>query len=130
MNNESIPEHLNRLSGRVVNAAYKVHKTLGPGLLESVYEVCLVHELTKSGIIAERQVPLPVVYDELKLEAGFRVDVFVERQLVVELKAVEGLLPIHRAQVLTYLKLSGRRLGMLINFNVPVLREGIRRVIL
>lgn len=130
MNDESIPEHLNRLSGRVVNAAYKVHKTLGPGLLESVYEVCLVHELTKSGIIAERQVPLPVVYDELKLEAGFRVDVFVEHQLVVELKAVEGLLPVHRAQVLTYLKLSGRRLGLLINFNVPVLREGIWRVIL
>jgi len=125
-----MPEHLNRLSGRVVNAAYMVHKTLGPALLESVYEVCLTHELTKSGIIAERQVPLPVVYDELKLEAGFRVDVFVERQLVVELKAVEGLLPIHRAPVLTYLKLSGRRLGLLINFNVPILKEGIRRVIL
>lgn len=130
MNNRTIPEHLNRLSGRVVHAAYKVHETLGPGLLESVYEVCLVHELTKMGINAERQVPLPVVYDELKLEAGFRIDVLVERRLVVELKAVEALLPVHRAQVITYLKLSGYRLGLLMNFNVAVLKDGIRRVIM
>ena len=99
-------------------------------MLESVYEVCLAHELTKSGLRTERQVPLPVVYDDLKLEAGFRIDLLVERQLIVELKAVEGLLPVHQAQVLTYLKLSGYRLGLLINFNVPVLREGIRRVVL
>lgn len=130
MNNKPLPEQLNRLSGRVVHAAYKVHETLGPGLLESVYEICLIHELKKIGTSAERQVPLPVVYDELRLEAGYRVDVVVEHQLVVELKAVEGLLPVHRAQVLTYLKLSGYRLGLLINFNVPVLKEGIRRVIL
>ena len=81
MNNRPLPEILNRLSGRVVHAAYKVHETLGPGLLESVYEVCLMHELTKSGVHAERQVPLPVIYDELKLEAGFRIDLLVERQL-------------------------------------------------
>src|SRR2546423_14408877 len=130
MNNKPLPEAINHLSGRVVHAAYKVHETLGPGLLESVYEVCLMHELTKSDIRVERQVPLPVVYDELKLEAGFRIDLLVERQLVVELKAVEGLLPVHQAQVLTYLKLSGYRLGLLINFNVPVLKDGIRRVIL
>src|SRR5215207_6606877 len=111
MSNQPLPEHINGLSGRVVHAAYKVHETLGPGLLESVYEVCLVHELTKMGMYSERQVPLPVVYDELKLEAGFRIDVLVERRLVVELKAVEVLLPVHRAQVLTYLKLSGYRLG-------------------
>ena len=130
MNNHTIPEHINRLSGRVVHAAYKVHETLGPGLLESVNEVCLAHELTKMGIFSERQVPLPVVYDELKLEAGFRIDVLVERRLVVELKAVEALLPVHRAQVLTYLKLSGYRLGLLMNFNVAVLKDGIRRVIM
>ncbi|MFL6336898.1 MAG: GxxExxY protein [Pyrinomonadaceae bacterium] len=130
MTNHIIPEHLNSLSGCVVHAAYKVHNTLGPGLLESVYEVCLVHELTKMGINSERQVALPVVYDELKLEAGFRIDVLVERRLIVELKAVEALLPVHRAQVLTYLKLSGYRLGLLVNFNVAVLKDGIRRVIM
>ena len=130
MNKPPITEHLNRLSGRVVHASYKVHETLGPGLLESVYEVCLIHELTKMGIQTERQVPLPVVYDDSKLEAGFRIDVLVERQLVVELKAVEGLTPVHQAQVLTYLKPTGFRLGLLINFNVAVLKDGIRRVIL
>lgn len=125
-----LPEALNRLSGRTVHAAYKVHETLGPGLLESVYEVCLAHELAKCGMHVARQVPLPVIYNELKLEAGFRIDLLVERQLVVELKAVEVLLPVHQAQVLTYLKLSGYRLGLLINFNVPVLKEGLRRVVL
>jgi GxxExxY protein len=123
MNNEHIPEHLNRLSGRVVHAAYKVHKALGPGLLESVYEVCLVHELTKSRIFAERQVSLPVVYDELKLEAGFRIDVLVEHRLIVELKAVEGLLPVHQAQVLTYLKLSGHRLGCSLTLTCRCLKK-------
>lgn len=130
MNCGAVPENLNRLSGRVVHAAYTVHTILGPGLLESVYEICLLHELTKSGIHAERQVPLPVVYDGLKLEAGFRIDVLVERQLVVELKASEVLLPVHQAQVLTYLKLSGYRLGLLINFNVGMLKDGVRRVVL
>ena len=130
MNKSPITERLNRLSGRVVHAAYKVHEALGPGLLESVYEVCLIHELAKTGIQTERQVPLPVVYDDIKLEAGFRIDVLVEHQLIVELKAVEGLTPVHQAQVLTYLKLSGLRLGLLINFNVAVLKDGIRRVIL
>ncbi|MET0649938.1 MAG: GxxExxY protein [Pyrinomonadaceae bacterium] len=130
MNNQPMPEYINHLSGRVIHAAYKIHQTLGPGLLESVYEVCLVHELTKMGINSERQVPLPVLYDELKLEAGFRIDVLVERRLVLELKSVEALLPVHRAQVLTYLKLSGYRLGLLINFNVAVLKDGIRRLIM
>ena len=98
MNKPPITGHLNRLSGRVVHASYKVHATLGPGLLESVYEVCLIHELTKMGIRTERQVPLPVIYDDTKLEAGFRIDVLVERQLLVELKAVEGLTPVHQAR--------------------------------
>ena len=130
MNKPPIAEHLNRLSGRVVHASYKVHEALGPGLLESVYEVCLTHELTKMGIQTERQVPLPVIYDDTKLDAGFRIDVLVERQLIIELKAVEALMPVHQAQVLTYLKLTGFRLGLLINFNVAVLKDGIRRVIL
>jgi GxxExxY protein len=130
MNKPPITEHLNRLSGRVVHASYKVHETLGPGLLESVYEVCLIHELTRMGIQTQRQVPLPVIYDNTKLEAGFRIDVLAERQLVIELKAVEGLTPVHQAQVLTYLKLTGLRLGLLINFNVAILKDGIRRVIL
>jgi GxxExxY protein len=130
MNKPPITEQLNRLSGRVVHASYKVHEALGPGLLESVYEVCLIHELTKMSIQAERQVPLPVIYDDTKLDAGFRIDVLVERQLVVELKAVEALTPVHQAQVLTYLKLTGFRLGLLINFNVAMLKDGIRRVIL
>jgi GxxExxY protein len=129
MNKHPFTEHLNRLSGRVVHASYIVHETLGPGLLESVYEVCLIHELTQMGIQTERQVPLPVVYDDMKLEAGFRIDVLVERQLVVELKAVLGLASVHQAQVLTYLKLTGFRLGLLINFNVAVLKDGIRRLI-
>jgi GxxExxY protein len=130
MDRKPLPPELNHLSGRVVHAAYVVHETLGPGLLESVYEVCLAHELGKAGLRVERQVPLPVIYDELKLDAGFRLDLLVERRVVIELKAVEGLLPVHQAQVLTYLKLSGFRLGLLINFNVPVLKEGIRRVVL
>ncbi len=130
MINKAIPEHINRLSGRVIHAAYEVHEALGPGLLESVYEVCLVHELSQMGIDAERQVPAPVVYNDVKLDAGFRIDVFVERQLVVELKAVEALSAIHQAQVPTYLKLSGHRPGLLLNFNVAVLKDGIRRVIL
>jgi len=130
MSNKAIPDHVNRLSGRVIHAAYKIHEALGPGLLESVYEVCLVHELSRMGINAERQVPLPVVYNDVKLDDGFRIDVLVEHQLVVELKAVEVLSAVHQAQVLTYLKFSGHRLGLLLNFNVAVLKDDIRRVIL
>jgi GxxExxY protein len=119
-----------RVATQVVDAAFAVHSTLGPGLLESVYEVCLAYELTKRGLKVERQLPLPVVYDNLCLEAGFRLDLLVERCLVVELKAVEFLLPVHTAQLLTYLKLSGHRLGFLINFNVPLLKDGIKRLAL
>lgn len=119
-----------RVATQVVDAAFAVHSTLGPGLLESVYEVCLAYELTKRGLKVERQLPLPVVYDNLCLEAGFRLDLLVERCLVVELKAVEFLLPVHTAQLLTYLKLSGHRLGFLINFNIPLLKDGIKRLAL
>jgi GxxExxY protein len=107
-----------------------VHTTLGPGLLESVYEVCLLHELQKRGLKAERQVLLPVVYDGLRLDSGLRLDLVVENRVVVELKAVDTLLPVHKAQMLTYLKLSGHRLGLLINFNSILIKDGIHRIAL
>jgi GxxExxY protein len=125
-----IPNELNRLSRLVVDAAYAVHTALGPGLLEGVYETCLAHELAKRKLLVERQVSVPIEYDGLKLDAALRIDMLVEKRLVVELKAVEALLPIHTAQVLTYLKLTGCRLGLLINFNVPLIRDGIKRVVL
>jgi GxxExxY protein len=118
------------VAGQVVNAAFQVHSRLGPGLLESVYEVCLVHELTKAGLRVERQVVLPVIYEDIRLDAGLRIDVVVEGCILIELKAVENILPVHRAQLLTYLKLSGHRLGLLINFNVPVIKDGIVRMVL
>lgn len=114
----------------MVDAAYRVHTTLGPGLLEAVYEVCLAHELTKRGLKVLRQVSLPVVYDGQQLDAGFRIDLLVEHCVIVELKAIESLLPVHKAQVLAYLKLSGHRLGLLINFNVPLIKNGIVRLAL
>jgi len=125
-----IPEDLDRLAQVVVDCAFKVHKALGPGLLESVYEVCLAHEITKSGFALERQVALPVVYDGVRLDAGLRLDILVESKLIVEVKAVEQMLRVFDAQLLSYLKLTGCRLGILINFNVPVIREGIKRIAL
>jgi|SRR5208282_5461953 len=125
-----IPSDLNRLSGKVIDAAYKIHHELGPGLLESVYETCLVYELTESGIKFERQVQVPVRYKNIALETGFRVDLLVEKQIVIELKSVDTLLPVHKAQLITYLKLCKCRLGLLINFNVDVLKDGIKRVVL
>lgn len=113
-----------------MDAAFHLHKALGPGLLESVYEVCLAHDLIKRGLKLERQVSLPVFYDGLKMDAGLRLDMLVENDVIVELKAVEKLLPVHKAQVLTYLKLTGHRLALLINFNVPLIRDGIQRIVL
>ena len=118
------------MARQVVDAAFTVHSTLGPGLLESIYEICLAHELAKRGLRVERQVSLPVVYDNLTLDAGMRLDMVVAESVLLELKAVEAILPIHLAQVLTYLKLSGRRLGLLINFNVVRLKDGIKRLAL
>ncbi len=112
----------------VVDAAYRIHTKLGPGLLESAYEACLAYELTKRGYQVERQKPQPVVYDGLEIEVGYRLDVLVNGEVIVELKSVEQVLPIHHAQLMTYLKLSGKTLGLLINFNVPVIKQGIRRV--
>ncbi len=120
---------LNDISGQIINCAIKVHKTLGPGLLESTYEVCLLHELRKSGLRVESQLVLPIVYDEILIEAGYRIDLMVEDSVVIELKSIEGLLPIHEAQLLTYLKLSRKKLGLLINFNVPLLKNGIKRMV-
>ncbi|MFZ9739783.1 MAG: GxxExxY protein, partial [Prochlorotrichaceae cyanobacterium] len=110
--------------------AFTVHSALGAGLLESVYEVCLEYELTKRGLKVDRQVALPVIYDNIRLDAGFRLDLLVNRCVIIELKAVETLLPVHTAQVMTYLKLSKHRLGLLINFNVPLIKSGIKRIVL
>jgi len=127
---ESIPIVTERVATTVVDAAFAVHSNLGPGLLESVYETCLAYELEKRNLRAERQVIVPVVYDGRELDAGLRLDVLVDNCLVVELKAVEVILPVHTAQLLTYLKLSGHRLGLLINFNVPLIKDGIKRIVL
>ena len=127
---EPIPEAANDAAAVVVDAALAVHSALGPGLLESVHEVCLEHELKKRNRHVQRQVSLPVVYDGVRLDAGLRLDLVVDTCLIVEIKAVEQLLPVHKAQVLTYLKLTGRRLGLLINFNTQLIRYGIKRVAL
>jgi GxxExxY protein len=127
---KQIPVSTDRVAQQVVDAAYAIHSTLGPGLLENVYEMCLAYELSKRGLKFRKQVELPVTYGAVHLDAGLRLDLVVEECLVVELKAVENLKPLHTAQLLTYLKLSGYRLGLLINFNVPVIRDGIRRIAL
>ncbi len=120
---------LNAITEQIIGAAIEVHRALGPGLLESAYEECLGHEMTLRGISYERQHPLPVVYKGAQLDCGYRLDFLVEQSIVVELKAVEMLQPIHEAQMLTYLKLGGWTVGLLINFNVPVLRRGIKRIV-
>ncbi|HET7106721.1 MAG TPA: GxxExxY protein [Candidatus Acidoferrum sp.] len=117
------------ITHKIIGAAIEVHRLLGPGLLESAYEECLCKELTLRGIAHERQKPVPVIYKDVKLECGYRIDILVEHRIVVELKAIEQIAPIHEAVVLTYLKLSGNRVGLLINFHVPVLKEGVRRYI-
>ncbi len=119
----------NEVSHDVITAAMKVHSALGPGLLESTYQACLLHELGKMGVQAEAQIGLPVVYDSVKLDVGYRIDLLVENLVIVELKSVDALAPIHEAQLLSYLKLSGKNLGLLINFNITHLREGIKRLV-
>ena len=120
---------INIISGEIIKAAIEVHKHLGPGLLESTYEGCLIHELLDSGVSVRSQVPLPVHYKGKAIDVGYRVDLLVEEQVIVELKSVDHLLPIHSAQILTYLKLSGLQLGLLINFNTIRIKEGIQRFI-
>jgi len=119
----------NEITEKIIGAAIRVHKELGPGLLESAYRECLYYELKQMGLNVEKEKPLPLIYHEVKLEIGYRVDLLVERKVVVELKAVEALNDVHLAQVLTYLKLNNNRIGLLINFNVSVLKNGIRRLI-
>ena len=118
----------NELTGKVIGAAIEVHRSLGPGLLESAYEECLCHELELRKIPYERQKELPIEYKNVKLDCGYRLDVIVANNLILELKACESLEPIHEAQLLTYLKLTGIKIGLLINFNVPVLKDGIKRL--
>jgi len=119
---------LNGLEKQVLDAAFAVHKSLGPGLLEAAYAACFAYELTQRGITFEREVPVPLVYDGRKLaDVGYRMDFLVQRNLIVELKAVDGIAPVHEAQLVSYLRLSGHRLGLLINFNVALLRDGLRR---
>lgn len=119
-----------RIAREIVASAYAVHSALGPGLLESVYEVCFCHELAKRGLSYRRQVVVPIIYDGITFDEGLRLDVLVEESVICELKAVETMHPVFMAQMLTYLKLTGKRLGFLINFNVPLIKQGIKRVIL
>ena len=119
----------NEISGEIVDAAMKVHSALGPGLLESAYAACLRHELIKRGLKVASEVPVPVVYDGIKLEAGYKLDLLVEDTVVVELKAIEALAPIHQAQIISYLKLAGKPTGLLINFHTLHLKDGIKRFV-
>ncbi|HEY2930924.1 MAG TPA: GxxExxY protein [Acidobacteriota bacterium] len=127
---EPVPYSLDQIARQVVSAACNVHSSLGPGLLESVYEACLAHEVGKRGLSVRRQVPVPVNYDNVRLDLGFRLDLVVKEALIVEIKAVDALHPVHYAQMITYLKLTNLRLGLLINFNVPLIKEGIHRIAL
>ncbi len=119
----------NELADGIVDAAFKVHRFFGPGLLESAYEACLAHELLSMGFQVERQVTLPLMYREVKLDAGYRLDLWVERTVIIEVKAVEEIHPIHMAQMLTYLKLTRNRLGLILNFHSALLKNGMRRVV-
>jgi GxxExxY protein len=122
-------DKLDQLTRRIIGAAIEVHKVLGPGLLESAYEACLAFELRALGYKVEEQKPLPVIYKDVKLECGYRLDLVVEDVVIVEVKAVEKLAPIHDAQLLSYLKLSGKRVGLLMNFHVRVLKDGLKRIV-
>ena len=125
-----LPDEIEAVARTVVDSAFRVHTTLGPGLLESVYEACIDHEIRKRGLGVQRQVSMPIVYDTLRLESGLRLDMVVDGKVVVEIKAVDRVMSVHKAQLLSYLRLSGLRLGLLVNFNVPLIRDGIERIAL
>jgi|SRR5215203_5119203 len=129
MNYNPLSEHEERIGKIIANSAYTVHKKLGPGLVEKVYEICLAYEISKCGLNVLRQVNVPVWYDNLKFEESLRLDLFVENKVVCEIKAIEIVNPVWQAQVLSHLKLTGVRLGFLINFNVPIIKNGIRRFV-
>lgn len=120
---------LNALTGRIIGAAIEVHRHLGPGLLESAYETCLAYELERRGLAVERQKALPLVYKDIRMDHGYRLDLLVERDVILEIKVVEQIAPVHEAQILSYLRFSGCKIGLLINFNVKLLKDGIRRFI-
>lgn len=119
----------NEISYKIINAAIELHKTLGPGLLESVYENALAYDLREMGLNVKTQVPMPLVYKEVKQDVGYRIDLLVENKVIIEVKAVENLAPVHFAQTLTYLKLSNKKLALLINFNTKLLKDGIHRIV-
>ena len=130
MKYDPIPDEDERIGTLIVDAAFSVQTKLGAGLLENVYEVCFCHELSKRNLSHRRQVVVPIIYDGITFDEGFRLDVLVADRVICELKAIEKVLPVHTGQLLTYLKLSGKRLGYLINFNVPLIKHGIKRVVL
>jgi GxxExxY protein len=122
-------DRLDAITRRIIGAAIEVHRRLGPGLLESAYEACLAYELQQVGLKFERQKPLPVLYKEVKLDCGYRMDLVVEDEIVVEIKAVEKLIPIHEAQLLSYLRLTNKKIGLLMNFHVRLLKNGVKRIV-
>lgn len=122
-------DELNEISGKIIELGMRVHSELGPGMLEGVYEACLMYELLQTGLKCESQIKLPVTYRDVRLDAGYRIDLLVADSVIVELKTVDRIMPVHEAQLLSYLRMSGLRLGLLINFNVKLLRDGIRRVV-
>lgn len=126
---EPIPPDVEKVGKAILDAAFKVHTALGPGLLESVYETTVAYEIRKGGLLVETQVAMPIIYDNTKLESGLRLDMLVEKCVIVELKSVEKMNPIYEAQLMTYLRLSKVRLGFIINFNVPRLKDGIKRMV-
>ncbi len=130
MKAEPVSNREDQLGKAIVNSAYTVHRALGPGLLEHVYEVCFCHELGKHGLSFQQQVAVPIVYDGIRFEEALRLDILVEDLVICELKAVDTMNPVYQAQLLTYLKLTNKRLGCLINFNVPLIKQGIKRLVL
>ncbi|HEV8593187.1 MAG TPA: GxxExxY protein [Pyrinomonadaceae bacterium] len=122
-----LPPQEERIGKAIVNAAYTIHKSLGPGLLEKVYEACMAHELRKAGYNVQRQIDIPIIYDEIKFDEGLRLDLLVDEKVIIELKAVEQVNPVWTAQIISHLKLTGLSLGFLINFNVPLIKDGIKR---
>ncbi len=122
-------QKLNKLTEKIIGCAIEVHRSLGPGLLESAYEECLCYELSQSGIVFERQVPLPVVYKGVKLDCGYKMDVVIAKSVIIEIKAVERIIPVHEAQLLSYLKLYNKKVGLLINFHVLILKNGLKRIV-
>lgn len=122
-------DFLNKITDTIIGSAIEVHRTLGPGLMESAYEACLVFELAERGMNVEQQKPLPIVYRDVKLDCGYRLDILVEKSVIVEVKVVDHIAPIHKAQLLSYLRLSGCKVGLLINFNVKILKDGIHRMV-